>query len=94
MDHLAMPYNPKPTNLDSFWYFIDMVHEQLVLPGDGSQPLILSHSVDAGAYIDRMIGLPAKDWPRETLIASNRLQVKDLVSIVKRATGETAQHLE
>lgn len=92
MDHLAMPYNPITTYLDSFWFFVDMVHEKLVLPVDGSQPLILTHSTDAGAYIDRMIGLPAKDWPRQTLIASNRLQVKDLEAVVKKATGKTAKH--
>ena len=68
--------------------FVDIDHEQCVFPGDGSQPLILTHSTDLAAYIERLIGLPARDWPRETLAASNKLQVKDLESLVKKATGK------
>jgi hypothetical protein len=83
-----MPHNPKKTHISPFWVFIDIDHEQCVFPGDGSQPLILTHSTDLGAYIERLIGLPVKDWPRESLIASNKLQVKDLASLAKKTTGK------
>ncbi|TGJ83449.1 hypothetical protein E0Z10_g5288 [Xylaria hypoxylon] len=88
LDHLTMPHNPKTTYVNQFWVFVDIDHEQCVFPGDGSQPLVLTHSTDLAAYVERLIGLPAKDWPRESLIASNKLQVKDLESLIKKATGK------
>ncbi|RWA14377.1 hypothetical protein EKO27_g715 [Xylaria grammica] len=88
LDHLTMPHNPKTTYVSPFWVFVDIDHEQCVFPGDGSQPLILTHSTDLAAYIERLVGLPAKDWPRESLVASNKLQVNDLESLVKKVTGK------
>jgi hypothetical protein len=87
LDHLTMPHNPKPTYISPFWVFVDIDHEECVFPGDGSQPLVLTHSKDLAAYIECLVGLPAKDWPRESLVASSKLQVKDLASIVKKVTG-------
>jgi len=92
MDHLAMPYNPKKTHIPPFWYFIDMQHEEFVLPGDGNYPLILSHSTDVAAYIVCLTNLPVEEWPRESLVASNRLEVKDLPAIIERATGTFEDH--
>ncbi|EFY84399.1 NmrA family transcriptional regulator [Metarhizium acridum CQMa 102] len=87
LDHLTMPHNPKTTYISPFWVFVDMDHEQCVFPGDGSQPLVLTHSQDLAAYIERLVGLPAENWPRESLVASNKLLVKDLESLVKKVTG-------
>ncbi|KAF2762470.1 NAD(P)-binding protein [Pseudovirgaria hyperparasitica] len=88
LDHLAMPHDPKPTHIAPFWCFVDMDAEQCVIPGDGDYPLVLSHSTDVAQYIEKLIGLPAIDWPRESLVASNRILVKDLPGIVARATGK------
>ena len=88
LDHLTMPHNPKKTYISPFWVFVDIDHEQCVFPGDGSQPLVLTHSTDLAAYIERLIDLPSKDWPRESLIASNKVQVKDLEPLLKKVTGK------
>ncbi|KAI2623010.1 hypothetical protein GGS26DRAFT_600627 [Hypomontagnella submonticulosa] len=87
LDHITMPHNPKKTYINPFWVFVDIDHEQCVFPGDGSQPLVLTHSTDLAVYIERLIGLPAKDWPRESLIASNKLRVRDLEPLIKKVTG-------
>lgn len=87
LDHLTMPHNPKTTYITPFWVFVDIDHEQCVFPGDGSQPLVLTHSQDLAAYIERLVGLPAENWPRESVVASNKLQVKDLESLVNKVTG-------
>lgn len=65
-----------------------MDYERCVFPGDGSQPLVLPHSTDLAAYIENFVGLPSKDWPRESLVASNKLQVKDLEPLVKKNIGD------
>ncbi|KAF2430777.1 NmrA family transcriptional regulator [Tothia fuscella] len=91
LDHLAMPYDPKPTYINPFWFFIDMESEKAVFPGDGSYPLVLTHSTDVAAYIDRLVGLPAAEWPRKSLIASNSLQVKDLEPLIQEVTGQSFQ---
>ncbi|KAI1654733.1 hypothetical protein F4813DRAFT_398857 [Daldinia decipiens] len=87
LDHPTMPHNPKPTYVSPYWVFIDIDHEQCVFPGDGSQLLVLTHSTDLAAYIECLVGLPAEDWPRESLIASNKLQVRDLAPLAKKVTG-------
>lgn len=94
LDHLTMPHNSKKTYISPYWVFVDIDHEQCVFPGDGSQPLVLTHSTDLAAYIERLVGLPSKDWPRESLIASNKLQVKDLEPLVKKISGERPNPLE
>ncbi len=88
LDHLTMLHDSKKTYISPFWAFVDIGHEQCVFPGDGSQLLVLTHSTDVAAYIERLVGLPSKDWPRESLIASNKLQVKDLEPLVKKLTGK------
>lgn len=88
LDSLTAPHNPKKTYISPFWVFVDIDHEKCVFPGDGSQPLVLTHSIDVAAYVERLIGLPSKDWPRESLIASNKLQVKDLEPLIKKTTGK------
>jgi hypothetical protein len=88
LDSLTAPHNPLTTYITPFWVFVDINHEQCVFPGDGSYPLILTHSRDVAAYIERLVGLPAKDWPRECLAASNKLQVKDLEPLLKKTTGK------
>ncbi|EGD97142.1 hypothetical protein TESG_04556 [Trichophyton tonsurans CBS 112818] len=87
LDHLTMPFNPKPTYITPYWVFVDIEHEECVFPGDGSQPLVLTHSTDLAAYIECLVGLPANEWPRESLVASNKLQVKDLQDLIKKNTG-------
>ncbi|KAH0598175.1 hypothetical protein MHUMG1_03468 [Metarhizium humberi] len=88
LDHLTMPHNPKTTYITPFWVFVDIDHEQCVFPGDGSQPLVLTHSQDLAAYIERLVGLPAENWPRESVVASNKLLVKDLEALVNKVTGK------
>lgn len=87
LDHLTMPFNPKPTYITPYWVFVDIEHEECVFPGDGSQPLVLTHSTDLAAYIECLVGLPANEWPQESLVASNKIQVKDLQSLIKKTTG-------
>lgn len=87
LDHLTMPHNSKTTYISPYWVFIDIDHEQFVFPGDGSYPLVLTHSTDLAAYIERLVGLPAEQWPRESLIAPNKLKVKDLAALAKKVTG-------
>jgi hypothetical protein len=89
LDHLAMPYDPIKTYIAPFWFFMDMEHEQCVFPGDGAYPLVITHSTDVAAYLERLIGLPADKWPRQSLIASNTLQVKDLDPLIQMVTGKT-----
>ncbi|EFE33481.1 uncharacterized protein ARB_07841 [Trichophyton benhamiae CBS 112371] len=93
LDHLTMPFNPKPTYITPYWVFVDIEHEECVFPGDGSQPLVLSHSTDLAAYIECLVGLPSNEWPRESLVASNKIQVKDLQDLIKKTTGTLCGHL-
>ncbi|KAK5996420.1 Oxidoreductase swnN [Cladobotryum mycophilum] len=87
LDYMAMPFHPKPTNLKPYWMFIDLEHEVSVIPGDGTKTVVFTHTEDTAAFIERLIGLPAEQWPRESLVQSNKIQVKDLLDIVKKVSG-------
>nr|POE90196.1 hypothetical protein CFP56_20663 [Quercus suber] len=87
LDYLGMPYHAKPTFMMSWSVFIDLQHETCVFPGDGTHITTFTHSSDLAAFIERLIGLPAKEWPRDSLIAPNKLKLNDLLQIVKQVTG-------
>lgn len=88
LDYLAMPYGPMPTNLKPLWLFLDLPHQRLVIPGDGTDHVVFTHTADLAACIERLVALPAEQWPREALLQGNRIQVKDLVEITRRISGE------
>ncbi|KXJ93605.1 hypothetical protein Micbo1qcDRAFT_174641 [Microdochium bolleyi] len=87
LDYLAMPHKPKPTNLMPWSVFVDFQHEMCVFPGDGTQTMIFTHSSDLAAYVERLVSLPATEWPRYALVAGNRLNFHELADIIKRVTG-------
>ncbi|KAI1818262.1 hypothetical protein GGS20DRAFT_529240 [Poronia punctata] len=87
LDHLTMPYNPKTTYISPYYVFLDIEYEECVFPETGSYPLVLTHSSDLARYIERLIGLPAEEWPREALVQGNKLLVGDLAGLAKRVTG-------
>lgn len=43
--------------------------------------------MDLAAYIELLAGLPAKQWPRESFVASNILEVRDLEPLIRNITG-------
>ncbi|KZZ92942.1 NAD(P)-binding domain protein [Moelleriella libera RCEF 2490] len=87
LDYLAMPYGPMPTNLKPLWLFLDLPHQRLVIPGDGTDHVVFTHTADLAACIERLVALPVEQWPREALLQGNRIQVKDLVEITRRISG-------
>lgn len=58
------------------------------MPGDGTKTVIFTHSKDLAAFIERLIGLPANEWPRESLIMPNKIQLRHIPHIAKKVTGE------
>ncbi|KAK7997501.1 FAD dependent oxidoreductase [Apiospora arundinis] len=91
LDYLGTPFQPKakPTELMRWCIFVDLENEVCVFPGDGTKVMTFTHSSDLAAYVERMISLPAKNWPRHSLIKANRLEIKDLAGIVAKVTGRT-----
>ncbi|ETS81350.1 hypothetical protein PFICI_06352 [Pestalotiopsis fici W106-1] len=89
LDYLAMPFHPKPTNLMPWSIFVDLQHEICVLPGDGTQMMVFTHSADLAAIVERLIDIPGDRWPRESLIEGNKFQLKDLIQILERVTGKS-----
>ncbi|KAK6828362.1 hypothetical protein PG987_011703 [Apiospora arundinis] len=89
LDYLGTPFQPKakPTELMRWCIFVDLENEVCVFPGDGTKVMTFTHSSDLAAYVERMISLPAKNWPRHSLIKANRLEIKDLAGIVAKVTG-------
>lgn len=87
LDYLGMPYHPKPTQLEPWSVFVDLKHEICVFPGDGTQTMIFTHSTDLAAFIERLIDLPAADWPTDSLIMPNKLHFNELPGMISKSTG-------
>jgi nucleoside-diphosphate-sugar epimerase len=83
-----MPYHPKPTYMMPWSVFIDLQYEICVFPGDGTQTMIFTHSSDLAAFIERLISLPADEWPRESLIMPNKIRLNEVSQIVRQVTGK------
>lgn len=87
LDYLGMPAHPRPTSLMEWCIFVDLQHQRCVFPGNGDQVMIFTHSADLAAYIERLVNLPAAQWPRKSLIQPNKIILKDLAKIAEEVTG-------
>lgn len=68
--------------------FVDLQNRLCVFPEDGKQIVTLTHSNDLAAFIERLIRLPAEQWPRDSVVRSNKIKLNDVASILRQVTGE------
>ena len=85
MDYLGLPYTE--TNLHPLYCVLDLRSAKAVIPGDGTQPVIFTHSRDVGSFLAMLVDLPASQWPLESAIVGERVTLNELVDLVEKVTG-------
>lgn len=91
MDYLGLPY--AETTLKPLHFLIDLRHKLAVIPGDGTQHVVFTHTKDVGKYVAALIQAPAEKWPIDSAIIGERITLNELVKIVEKVTGLSHQCL-
>ncbi|XP_014556757.1 hypothetical protein COCVIDRAFT_72406, partial [Bipolaris victoriae FI3] len=62
--------------------FIDLQHRFAAVPGDGSQPIVLTHSTDAARFVVAMLDLPS--WSRDSFFAGERTSLVEFLQCAEK----------
>ncbi|KAH0431055.1 nmra-like family protein [Colletotrichum camelliae] len=65
--------------------WVDLDNHAAAIPGDGNNPIVLTHSRDIGRFVAAVLGLPR--WERRYYLAGDRLTVNDFVAIAEETSG-------
>ncbi|KAM0243059.1 hypothetical protein ACHAP5_006933 [Fusarium lateritium] len=79
LDYWAAPRIP--TNIRAANILIDPEHNAAVIPGDGNNPQVFTHSTDAAKFTVAMLDLPS--WKRRYSIAANRMTLNEAVELAE-----------
>ncbi|KAJ9136941.1 hypothetical protein NKR23_g9560 [Pleurostoma richardsiae] len=85
MDYLGLPFTE--TNLHPLYCVLDLQVGKAVLPGDGNQHVVFTHTRQVASCVNELLKLPGDDWPRESAIIGERITTKQLVEVAESITG-------
>lgn len=85
MDYLGLPY--AVTNLHPLYCLVDVSASKAVIPGDGTNHVVFTHTRDVGKFVTELLSLEATKWPREATISGERITLNDLVTLTERVIG-------
>ncbi|KAJ0366379.1 hypothetical protein COL154_003970, partial [Colletotrichum chrysophilum] len=64
---------------------VDLENHVAAIPGDGNNPMVLTHSRDIGRFVAALLGLPR--WERMYYLAGDRVTVDEFVAIAEETSG-------
>ncbi|KAK1842843.1 nmra-like family protein [Colletotrichum chrysophilum] len=65
--------------------WVDLENHVAAIPGDGNNPMVLTHSRDIGRFVAALLGLPR--WERMYYLAGDRVTVDEFVAIAEETSG-------
>ncbi|KAL3298264.1 nmra-like family protein [Colletotrichum asianum] len=84
MDYWLAPRIESAFRLNlSCW--VDLENHVAAIPGDGNNPMVLTHSRDIGSFVAALLGLPR--WERRYYLAGDRVTVDEFVAIAEETSG-------
>jgi hypothetical protein len=83
MDYLGPMY--APSNLKIISLFIDFENCRAVVPGDGTMPMVLTHSQDVGRFVAAALSLDK--WTEMSLIVGDRITLNGVVNCAQEVKG-------
>ncbi|VUC36294.1 unnamed protein product [Clonostachys rosea] len=86
MDYLGLPY--ASTNLHPLYCLVDLAAGKAVLPGEGNDRVVFTHTRDVGKFVAMLLGLEASKWPKEASISGQRITTNELVDLFDKVTGK------
>ncbi|KAH8891134.1 NAD(P)-binding protein [Thozetella sp. PMI_491] len=87
MDYFGLPR--VASSLRPLCFFIDPIHGQAVLPGDGEARMSMTFTTDAARYI--ALALDLDHWPRVLTTATSTVTLNELVGLVEKSQGRKLQ---
>ncbi|KAG8670484.1 hypothetical protein FPOAC2_09840 [Fusarium poae] len=83
LDYWAAPRIP--TYIGAANIQIDSENRVAVIPGDGNNPVVMTHSTDAAKFTVALLDLPS--WKRRHSIIGNRLTLNEAVKLAEEVMG-------
>ncbi|CAG7558835.1 unnamed protein product [Fusarium equiseti] len=83
LDYWAAPRIP--THIRAVNIIIDPENNAAVIPGDGNNPIVLTHSTDAAKFTIALLDLP--HWKRRHSIVANRTTLNHAVRLAEEVKG-------
>lgn len=83
MDYLV-PSSPVLSHL-SLFAILDLEHNAAIIPGDGDNKVVFTHTKDVGAYVAAALELEA--WNEASFIVGEKLSLNDIVGIAEEVKG-------
>jgi nucleoside-diphosphate-sugar epimerase len=74
-----------PSCLKIINLFLDMDHNQAVIPGDGEVPFVLTHSTDVAKFVAAALDL--EKWNEVSLMVGDRITINEIVAAAEEAKG-------
>ncbi|KAF5487888.1 Oxidoreductase BOA1 [Colletotrichum fructicola] len=65
--------------------WVDLENHVAAIPGDGNNPMVLTHSRDIGRFVAALLSLP--HWERRYYLAGDRVTVNEFVAIAEETSG-------
>ncbi|KEF63715.1 uncharacterized protein A1O9_01693 [Exophiala aquamarina CBS 119918] len=87
LDYLGLPFGE--THLHPLYCLLDLQAAKAAIPGDGSMPVVFTHTTDVAKFVATLLDIPAAKWPLESAVIGERILLNDLVSLAEKATGKT-----
>ncbi|EQB47079.1 hypothetical protein CGLO_13822 [Colletotrichum gloeosporioides Cg-14] len=65
--------------------WVDLDNHVAAIPGDGNNPIVLTHSRDIGRFVAAVLGLPR--WERRYYLAGDKLTVNGFIDVAEETSG-------
>ena len=65
--------------------FVDISNAAAAIPGDGNEPVILTHTTDVGRFVAAL--LDVEGWDEVSFVAGDKVSMNTLLAYAENATG-------
>jgi hypothetical protein len=83
MDYLNL--SDKRSYLKGIALVLDIENAKAVIPGDGEQKVVLTHTSDVGQFVAAALGL--QSWSEKSVIVGERINFREVVEIAEEVGG-------
>ncbi|KAL4871103.1 hypothetical protein BDV12DRAFT_194747 [Aspergillus spectabilis] len=92
LDYITAPRVPTPLAFaPPIW--LDLQNNFAVIPGDGTAPVVVTHTSDVGHYVAALLGLP--QWEKRYHLIGDRCSIGEMARIAEEVKGvEFEKHFE
>jgi hypothetical protein len=73
------------SNFEILPMFIDIAHGVAAIPGDGNEPIIVSHTTDIGRFVAAMLDL--EQWEPVSYIVGDKVTLNEMLAYAEESRG-------